>query len=143
MSTKKELLAQIREIDGDLADELAKANKATLQAALDDLTDDEEDKPNTMAGTMAKYRAGYLPSVAASGRKSLNNGDAIAAVLEGREAKEVLQIAERLLGFADGELQARYERLNVGQRRMNGGNRIRSAVKRGDVTIEQLQAAVH
>jgi hypothetical protein len=144
--TKNELLETIREIDPTAADEMrkAKANKAVMQAWLDDATGEEEEEGGRgMAGTLAKYRTHYTTSVSPSGRKSLNNGDPIAAVLEGRDATEVLRIAEELLDFAPGELVAKYERLNPGQRRMNGGNRIRSAIKRGDITIDQLEAAVH
>jgi len=96
MSTKAQLTEAILEIDPDFA--VAGLNKTDLQAAFDSLTEEEGERG--MAGTMAKYREGYLPSVSPSGRKSLNNGDKIAAILEGRDADEVLAIAEQLLRAA-------------------------------------------
>lgn len=142
---KKDLLAMAHEIDPNMAAEFVKvkATKAMIQTWITEQTDEDEDAPSGMASTLARYREKYEVSVSPSGRKSLNNGDPIAAALEGRDAQEVLTIAEQLLDFAPGELVAKYERLNPGQRRMNGGNRIRSAIKRGDITIDQLEAAVH
>ena len=145
MSTKKQLMAAIREINPK-ADEqnlgLDALKKSELQAIFDELTNGDDAGQRGMAKTLAKYRETYKPSVSPSGRKSLNNGDPIAQILEGRDADEVLAIAEQLLELNPGELVARYENLNPGQRRMNGGNRIRSAIKRGDHTIKELEAAV-
>ena len=141
MSTKAQLIEAICEIDPEFG--TAGLNKTDLQAAFDMLTEGEEEGERGMAKTMAKYREKYQPSVSPSGRKSLNNGDKIAAILEGRDADEVLGIAEQLLELEKGELVLRYENLNPGQRRMNGGNRIRSAIKRGDHTIEQLEQVAH
>ena len=140
MSKKTKLVEAIQEIEADF--EPGKMTIKLLQAHFDELTEDEEGERG-MAKTLAKYRETYKPSVSPSGRKSLNNGDPIAQILEGRDADEVLAIAEQLLELKEGELVARYENLNPGQRRMNGGNRIRSAIKRGDHTIKQLEAVVH
>lgn len=101
---------------------------------------EQEAQPKTMSTTLRKYAVGYQPTIAYSGRVSKNKGDEISTVLAGRSPEDVLRIAEVLLGLEDGELQARYEKLNPGQRRMNGGNRIRAAIKRGDTTIEQLKS---
>ena len=141
MSKKTKLVEAIREMDPNF--EPGKMKTKELQALFDELTAElEEEGGRGMASTMAKYRETYKPSVSPSGRKSLNNGDPIAQILEGRDADEVLAIAEQLLELNPGELVARYENLNPGQRRMNGGNRIRSAIKRGDHTIKELEAAV-
>lgn len=91
-----------------------------------------------MAATLLQYRAGYESSVSYSGVKSLNNGDDVAHFLDGMSPTEVLQAAERILGFEDGELQEKYAHLNAGQQRMNGGNRIRAALKRQDITADDL-----
>ena len=91
-----------------------------------------------MSGTLARYRAKYQPCTSAAGRKSLNNGDDVALFLEGMTHTEVLQAAERILGFEDGELQEKYAHLNTGAQRMNGGNRLRAALKRGDIQTEDL-----
>ncbi len=148
MSTKKELLAQVRAIDSEQADQLVstKATKPVIEAWLADAKasskPDEDDEPRTMPKTLAKYRKSYKPTIASSGRKSLNNGDGVALLLAGLTPEEVLTAAEELLGLATGELATKYQHLNDGQRRMNGGNRIRAAIKRGDVTEDQLTAAI-
>ncbi len=111
----------------------------TAKARLKDLVlieiDGEDHDGNKMAGILANYRAGYVPSIAASGKKSLSNGDAVAKALEGINAQEVLLMAESLLGLPSGTLQAQYARLNPGQQRMNAGNRLRAAVKKGTIAV--------
>lgn len=91
-----------------------------------------------MSSTLQHYRTEYEPTTAYSGRKSLSCGDEVAEFLAGMSPTEVLQVAEQVLGLEDGELQTRYENLNPGQQRMNGGNRIRAALKRGDITAADL-----
>jgi hypothetical protein len=88
-----------------------------------------------MAKVLAAYRAGYTPSVAASGKKSLHNGDPVAYALEYRELENLYHTAASLLGFTYEELKARYAHLNPGQQRMNLGNRIRAAYRRGDDVV--------
>lgn len=104
------------------------------EASLDAMTE-----PKTLSTTMRKYRSGYEPTVAYSGRVSLNKGDEVATILAGKSPADVLTMAEALLGLEAGELVARYAKLNPGQQRMNGGNRIRAAIKRGDATIADLK----
>lgn len=96
----------------------------------------------TMSETLRAYRPRYAPTVAASGNKSLNNGDEIAQLLKERTAEDVERIAERALKLKAGELTARYAKLNIGQRRMNSGNRIRNAYKAGDLSMKDLKAAI-
>lgn len=102
----------------------------------------DEAEAKSMSKTIAKYREMYEPSISASGRKSLNTGDAIAHLLAGLEPLAVMHAAERLLEMEADELVTKYEKLNRGQQRMNAGNRIRSAIKRGERTIEDLEGAV-
>ena len=92
----------------------------------------------TMGTTLLKYRAGYVDTVAYSGRKSLNNDDEVAEFLDGMSPEETLAAAERILGMDVGELANRYINLNAGSRRMTGGNLIRFAMKRGDITATDL-----
>lgn len=92
----------------------------------------------TMSATMQKYRESYVPTTAYSGRKSLSNGDVVADFLAGMEPNEVLRHAEQILGLEVGELVARYAHLNPGAQRMNGGNLLRGALKRKDITAEDL-----
>jgi hypothetical protein len=94
--------------------------------------------PRGMAETLLKYRANYVPSIAYSGRKSLNNGDAIAQFLSGAEPAVVATQCETILGLEPGFLTERYLGLNPGQIRMNSGNRLRAAIKRGDISATDL-----
>ena len=94
-----------------------------------------------MKTQLDQYRAGYQDTVSASGNKSLHNGDGVASKLAGMEPRDVVAMAERLLELEEGSLWAKYQNLNKGQQRMNAGNRIRNAVKRGDITTEQVAAA--
>lgn len=94
-----------------------------------------------MSGTLRKYREmpdHYKPTVAYSGRQSLSIGDTVAEFLDGMSPAEVLKAAERILGLEDDELTTKYAHLNPGQQRMNGGNRIRAALKRGDIKADDL-----
>ena len=94
-----------------------------------------------MAKTLAKYRAGYVPSLTADGRKSLNNGDELAELLEGLDHWQVAAVAELVLDLGIGFLAEKYARLNNGQIRMNSGNRIRAALKKGTIEIEAVAKA--
>lgn len=88
-----------------------------------------------MAKVLAKYRMGYMPSVAASGKKSLHNGDPVAKALEYRELEWLYNATADLMQVPVAELKLRYAHLNPGSQRMNLGNRIRAAYRRGDEHI--------
>ena len=115
-----------------------KATKAVLIVWL------EAQGSRGMAATLRKYRGNYTDCVAYSGRLSLSNGDEVAQFLEGMSPDAVLAAAERLCGMDAGELTERYVTgrekgaLNPGQCRMNGGNLIRAAFKRGDISAKDL-----
>ncbi len=95
----------------------------------------EEPKKKTMAAQLRAARPRYVPTTTASGNKSLRCTDAVAELLEGRDVNAVYTIVEGKLNLAPGSLRAKYENLNVGQKRMNAGNLLRNAVKRGEVTV--------
>ena len=94
-----------------------------------------------MASTLNRYKPGYVECVSYSGSLSQNNGDVLAKALEGKTPDEVMALAEKVLGLEAGTLVAKYESLNPGQKRMNSGNRIRAALKRGDLDEATLKAA--
>jgi hypothetical protein len=127
--------------------EVCKINKASFQIRttegdvhkLDIKSEWVQLAKRDMSATLAKYREQYVLSIASAGRKSLSKGDDLAELLQMLTGKQVCQIAELALGIEG--LWAKYERLNNGQQRMNAGNRIRAAIKRGDLTIEEVQAA--
>lgn len=105
-------------------------------------TDEEVKAKPTMSAQMRKHRESYQDTVSYNNRLSKNNGDEVAQLLAGATPAAVVAAAEQLCGFKDGELLAKYAHLNNGQRRMNAGNRIRSQVKKGEVTIDQLKGAL-
>lgn len=92
----------------------------------------------SMAGTMARYKNSYEHTKSYSGKSSQTNGDEVAAMLEGHTPKEACEAAEILLGMETDTLYARYEHLNAGQIRMNAGNRIRAAVKNGEIDLDTI-----
>lgn len=150
--TVAELRAQIAELAPELSKaELRKAKKADLVAVLTNLQDDEpeqeEEEQLTVAQLMSRKlreaRLRYETTVAASGNASADNGDLVALALRQMEPKDVVLAAERLLDLPAGSLWAKYENLNPGQQRMNAGNRIRGAIKRGELDPEQALANLH
>lgn len=106
--------------------------------ALEDEPEEDEEGTRSMAKTLSKYREKYTTGVTAEGRKSLNNGDDIAELLEGMDAMAVMKMAEQLCGLEAGELVAKYEHLNNGAKRMNAGNRIRAFAKRENLSVEEV-----
>ena len=118
--------------DDEIVTKKARGNKLTV------IDPEGEDGERTMSKQLNKYRETYQDSVAYSGRKSKNTGDDLANLLSGMTPVEVCTIAEQVLGLEEGELLTRYEEMNPGQIRMNAGNRIRFAIKRGDVTEDEV-----
>ena len=68
----------------------------------------------------------YKTTKTATGQKSLNNGDEVAAVLEGLHVDELFKIGVEVLGE---DFTEKYAKLNVGMQRMNMGNRLRAKVR--------------
>lgn len=135
-STTKKANAALVEADidpnGEDADtEMWAATLADVQEALKEAKENEA--PRGMSNTLNRYKPGYVQCVAYSGAVSQNNGDVLAQALEGKSPAETAAFAERVLGLAIGTLSEKYANLNPGQVRMNSGNRIRNAIKRGDV----------
>lgn len=124
---------------------MTKATKNTIENDAIEATAEEQAEeqaePLTMSKTMAKHRAKYVATASASGRKSLHNGDELAKVLEYKDHNAVVAAAEQLLELETGTLATKYAKLNNGQKRMNAGNRIRGALKRGEITIEEIKGA--
>lgn len=121
--------------------QLLKMRKAELEAVLHTL--EHPGAAAKMASTLNKYRTGYEDTASHSGRLSKHNGDDVAAALAGAAPEAVIAAAELLLSLEVGELAAKYAHLNPGQRRMNAGNRIRAAVKRGDLDAVAVTKAMH
>ena len=105
----------------------------------DQLEDEGEEDEKRMSSQLEKYRKNYLDSVSSSGKKSKISGDEVSLALVNLTPEEVMEAAEKILGLPDGELKARYDHLNPGQKRMNAGNGVRAAIKRGDITIDDMK----
>ena len=136
--TIKQLRDQLFDLSAEVA-ALAKTNKWTKQMYIEAISGWESEKTKrSMAAQLQAHRAGYLPTKAYSGKSSLHNGDPVANFLSGKTPDEAMADAERLCGLKAGELKAKYEHLNIGQQRMNAGNRIRGAIKRGELLESEL-----
>ena len=105
---------------------------------------DEKKIVRTPAATLKIYRdKGNYPASAGYNGISFNNGDVVATALRMFEPAKVVAVAEKILpGIKRGELKRKYAKLNVGMQRMNAGNRIRAAIKKGTVTEAKLFAAL-
>ena len=112
------------------------------QAYLDENAEEEEDEEGKMSETLRKYRQGYAKTTSYNGNHSLDNGDEVAELMRGMSPQEACALADKAFGEAEFHHWERWQHLNPGSRRMNAGNRIRAAVKRGDLTIDDLKAAV-
>ena len=102
--------------------------------------------PNGSSKVKQSYRNKYAeigkgrdrkPTTAA-GRGTLNNGDVIAVAFEVLNADQVCAVADVLLKAGKAFHAKKYAALNSGMRRMNAGNRIRAAVKRGDIEVKDV-----
>lgn len=79
----------------------------------------------------------YKPTKTATGVKSLNNGDEVAATLDGLTIDELFTIGKDMLGEDYAE---KYAKLNIGMQRMNMGNRLRAKVRSIDADNEKAVA---
>lgn len=123
-----------------------KAAIAELQDALAscvDITnmDEEVPAPLTMAEKLRKARQErYVLGVSPTGAKSANCGDALAQILEGMNAEQVCELADEFTPLEKGDHATKYANLNPGARRMNAGNKLRAALKRGELEIVESKS---
>lgn len=80
----------------------------------------------------------YVQTVAASGARSLNNGDTVAQSLAGATLDEVKKVASSI-GVEDVD---KYDHLNPGQARMNLGNRIRGALNKDESLAPKFEKVI-
>lgn len=90
-------------------------------------TDEEEEHPLKKIREYAKH---YETCLAASGKKSKDNGDQVAHMLRGKTLEEVYTIASDMMDVEFEDLVARYAHLNDGQQRMCVGNRLRGYIRK-------------
>ena len=72
----------------------------------------------------------YVTARTAGGGKAQNCGDAVATALAGASVDEILKIVAEACGGTQKEWREKYAHLNVGQQRMNLGNRLRGVVNK-------------
>jgi hypothetical protein len=97
---------------------------------------DAEDNASAMASQLARYRTNYVVTISCSGGKSLSNGDDLAQHLEGKPLDYVLSMADQWTPIKDGTPHAvKYAKLNPGSRRMNAGNKLRAACRKGTIMV--------
>ena len=121
---------------------MTKATESTTPAT--PVTTETRKEVRSAAATLKKYRdkGNYQYSDGYAGL-SLNNGDSTALSLKMFDPARVMAIAEAVLpGIEKGELAKRYGKLNPGMQRMNAGNRIRAAIKKGTITKAALKRAM-
>lgn len=121
---------------------MAKANKTAGETATAGTDQQELTVGQRMTRQLTSYRSNYQPTLGVGNRGSLDNGDSVATALRTLTPAQVAAVAETLLDLGKGFLTERYSNLNPGQLRMNSGNRIRAAVKRGDLTVAAVKAAI-
>lgn len=112
----------------------------------------EPKAPRRMVDVLRAHRDGYQATKAYSGKASLHNGDEVALALAGCTPQVALAAAQAVADHLGTEvdLEAKYvgsggwakPRLNVGQIRMNSGNRVRGAVKREDISQAEAIAFI-
>lgn len=97
----------------------------------------------SQAETLKEYRKGYRVSVTGNGRKSQASVlSAVAMYWEGNDHGKVAQWAAILLNEETLAFYNKYSHLNNGQMRMNSGNRVNAAVKRGEISTTELEAVM-
>lgn len=104
--------------------------------------EDEGDNHQSMSQTLKKYSKEYVKVQSYSGRKSLVSDNDLSSALAGLDPATVIYFVEKILGFEKDELLAKYAHLNPGQKRMTAGNRLRAAIKRGDITEDDAIQAI-
>lgn len=127
--------------DAPFIPEPATTPSDSAEQVLESAEPEEEPERKTM-WALKEARKHYVTVSKSNGGKSTNCGDGLASLLLDLLPNEVALLADRVLEEADGFHQAKYAHLNPGQVRMNSGNRIRSAFKRGDVTEEDVEDAL-
>jgi len=84
----------------------------------------------------------YVNGVSASGKKTKNCGDDVAAATDGFSVEELAKVASRLRDIPAADLVAQYGHLNVGMQAMNLRNLIRGGVSKLDKMHEADKAVV-
>jgi len=109
-------------------------------------SDDEDDQDEgdagcQMARQLAAARVRYSKTKRPNGSASADNADAIAKALRDYEPLEVCEIADKVFKLPLGSHEAKYSKLNPGQKRMNSGNRIRGLWRKLWIADDKIEIA--
>lgn len=135
-----------KQVERAIAKERAKAEKeaAKAQAKAEKEAAKEAAKENEewtagkqMSRTLHNYAVGYVSGRNASGTATKTNGDELAIAWLAMDVDTFCVYASGLLGLAPDL----YAALNPGQRRMNFGNRLRAAIRKEILNLEDVLGA--
>ncbi len=132
-------------VDGELSDEFRSKLAESPEPPVED--DDYASYTSEMARTLARHKVNYTQCTAASGAKSLSNGDSLAEFLKGIWPQQVallIDLVRSELGEEYEPALEKYRGLNEGQVRMNSGNMIRARVlgskkRKSVISLSQVQ----
>ena len=82
-----------------------------------------------IAQALAAHRPNYEKGKLEDGRSFIDNGDEAAQTLRGSTLDEVYALVAKHMGVTQKDLKAKYAHLNLGQQRMNLGNRFRRILR--------------
>lgn len=102
---------------------------------IDEALEEAEKHASRMAEALRNARVRYQKTRRPAGAASADCADLIAKELRDYEPLEVAAIADRCFDLPKGTHAAKYAHLNNGQIRMNCGNKIRAAWKKGDEEV--------
>lgn len=105
-----------------------------------EIEDTREQRVYNMANHIKPYRAKYTTTRNATGRKTKICNDELSQIMTTLLPNEAVALAAKLLDRP--EVLTKYESLNPGQQRMNSGNLIRNAIKRDELTIQDVRSAL-
>jgi hypothetical protein len=127
--------------EGEVSMAEAMAEDAAMKAAAgdEDEDEDEDEDTKTMSNHIKPYQARYVSAKNVNGSSTKICGDELSQILLAYDAANAVALASKLLKRPD--VLTKYAGLNPGQQRMNAGNLIRNAIKREELTIEDVQAA--
>ncbi len=109
---------------------------------VEEALEEAETAASKMAEALRKARVHYQKTRRPQGAASADCADLIAKELRDYEPLEVAGLADRCFDLPKGFHAERYAHLNMGQIRMNSGNKIRAAYKKGDDAIRARIAFV-
>lgn len=109
---------------------------------VEEALEEAETAASKMAEALRKARVRYEKTRRPEGAASADCADLIAKELRDYEPLEVAALADRCFDLPKGTHAEKYAHLNNGQIRMNSGNKIRAAYKKGDDAIRARIAFV-